>query len=218
MVWQARTGLICHAVGSALGQDWRQETKRLLMQAILHGMESWGWDELESPPRRTPVCTALGFRLVRLASNGLAFLFLSTLPSFGRTQVKIRYTDTVWQLMNNIHLLQDESRRLCSITEEVVLLLTALRLVFLMFPHLLVTNLDFFVFLVYNTFVIFFFPFTFCPFYSYWHKFPPAPTKLSHLTASKIHGERKQSRAVYIPASPGLGRQHGYVPVLIGNY
>uniref|UniRef100_A0A8C4V1A8 NADH dehydrogenase [ubiquinone] 1 beta subcomplex subunit 4 n=1 Tax=Falco tinnunculus TaxID=100819 RepID=A0A8C4V1A8_FALTI len=43
------------------------------------------------------------------------------------------------------------------------------------------------------------------------------PTKLGHPTASKIHGERKQSRAVYIPASPGTGRWRGYVPVLINR-
>lgn len=48
MVWQARMGSIFHAVGSTLGQDWRQETKKLLMPAILHGIESLGWDELES--------------------------------------------------------------------------------------------------------------------------------------------------------------------------
>ena len=65
----------------------------------------------------------LAFMPVRLASDGLAFLFLSTLPSFGSTQIKMRYTETVWQLMNNIQLLQDESGRLCSITEEVFLLL-----------------------------------------------------------------------------------------------
>ena len=106
---------------------------------------------------------------------------------------------------------------------------------FLIFPHLLVTNLDFFVFLVRNTFVNIVFSFslnfllTFLiflplyllppppPFYSCWHKVPPAPTKLSHPTASKIHGERKQSRAVYIPASPGLGRWRGYVPALINR-
>lgn len=35
----------------------------------------------------------------------------------------MRYTETVWQLMNNINLLQDESERLCLTTEEMFLLL-----------------------------------------------------------------------------------------------
>lgn len=86
-----------------------------------------GWDELESVQGlqggRTFVCTAQAFVLVRLASKGLAFLFLSTLTAFSSTQVKMRYTETAWQLMNNINLLQDESGRLCLITEEVFLLL-----------------------------------------------------------------------------------------------
>lgn len=56
-------------------------------------------------------------------SNGPAFIFLPTLPSFVSTQVKMRYTETAWQLMNYIHLLQAESWRLCLITEEVFLLL-----------------------------------------------------------------------------------------------
>lgn len=45
MVWQDRRGTILHAVGFALGQDWRQEAQELLMQAILYGAESLGWDE-----------------------------------------------------------------------------------------------------------------------------------------------------------------------------
>ena len=50
MVWQARTGSIFHGVRSALGQDWRQETK----QAADAGDAAWyrelgmGWDELDS--------------------------------------------------------------------------------------------------------------------------------------------------------------------------
>lgn len=41
----------------------------------------------------------------------------------GSSQVKMRDTETVWQLMNNINLPQDEHRRLCSVTEKVFLLL-----------------------------------------------------------------------------------------------
>lgn len=45
VVWQDRHGSILHAVGITLGQDWRQEAQQLLMQAILYGIKSLGWDE-----------------------------------------------------------------------------------------------------------------------------------------------------------------------------
>lgn len=45
VVWQDRHGSILHAVGVALGQDWRQEAQQLLMQGILYGIKSLGWDE-----------------------------------------------------------------------------------------------------------------------------------------------------------------------------
>lgn len=105
MVWQTRTGSIFHAVGSALGQDWRQETKKLPTQAILHGIESLGWDELEhAQGLQGGLLSAhalLSFMPARLTRDGLAFLFLSTPPSFGSTEGKTRCTETGRQLMNN---------------------------------------------------------------------------------------------------------------------
>lgn len=86
-------------VGSAVGQDGRQETQKLRAQADLHSAESSGWDEVESVEgsEEEDGLAALAIVPVRLASCGHAYLFPSTLPSFGSARVKVRYTEAVWQ-------------------------------------------------------------------------------------------------------------------------
>lgn len=120
VVWQAKTGSGFQAVGSVLEQDWRQETEKLLTQALLHRMESLGWDEWG----RALLCS---FSLLCLP-----------LAQLSHNEVQRDCVE-----LNNIHLLQDESRSLCSVTEDDSCCSRTLFLLFQIFPHLLVMNLAF---------------------------------------------------------------------------
>lgn len=206
VVWQARTGLIFHAVGFAVEQEQRQETKKLQTQAILHDVESLGWDELE---------------MFRASKQGSCLLSSFSLLCLPLAQLKLKW-GSQWLYGGGMP---------CSVTGEVFLLLKGTissvpyippfaRNSFGLFG-LSIFICEYFVLIFFWTFVSLFI-FFFCPstFWLLLH-FTHTGTKFSQLLQNSpfhsLHSVWKQSRAVYIPASPRLGKEYGHMPVLINR-
>lgn len=209
--------------------------KNLLMQTILHSVTRFemGWaGRWTGPPRRTPVCTGLASVPARPSSNVLAFLSLTTLPL---AEVKMRHKRTVWQLMNTINLLWirkggcAQQPRKCSCLSRTLTISGVPNI-----SPFARSQLHFFSFLVHNIFVNIVFSFSLNFLLTLFILFAPlhlasSSTLLTLTQSSPVLCKTQQSHSLWNPggaeAEQGclhscktrLGRQCGYVPVLINR-